>query len=80
MLVSGVIASIVTALYPYVLKLAAITFAGVNDETMKLVGTIVGFTEGYLSLDFIVSLVFAILLTRALSELKDRIATKLMLD
>jgi hypothetical protein len=79
-LVSGVIASIVTALYPYVLKLAAITFAGVNDETMKLVGTIVGFTEGYLSLDFIVSLVFAILLTRALSELKDRIATKLMLD
>jgi branched-subunit amino acid permease len=47
---------------------------------MKLVGTIVGFTEGYLSLDFIVSLVFAILLTRALSELKDRIATKLMLD
>ena len=79
-LVSGIVASIVTAFYPYVLKLSAITFAGVNDETMKLVNTIVGFTEGYLSLDFIASLVFAILLSRALSELKDRIATKLMLD
>ena len=79
-LVSGILASVVTALYPYVLKLSAITFAGVNDETMKLVNTIVGFTEGYLSLDFITSLVFAILLTRALSELKDRISTKLMLD
>lgn len=79
-LVSGIIAAIITALYPYVLKLSAITFAGVNDETMKLVNTIVGFTEGYLSIDFTSSLVFAILLTRALSELKDRIATKLMLD
>lgn len=79
-LVSGIIASIITAFYPYVLKLSAITFAGVNDETMKLIGTIVGFTEGYLSLDFVASLVFAIFLTRALSELKDRIATKLMLD
>ena len=79
-LVSGILASVVTALYPYVLKLSAITFAGVNDETMKLVNTIVGFTEGYLSLDFITSLVFAILLTRALSELTDRISTKLMLD
>lgn len=79
-LVSGIFASIVTALYPYVLKLSAITFAGVNDETMKLVNTIVGFTEGYLFIDFIASLVFAIFLTRALSELKDRIATKLMLD
>lgn len=79
-LVSGIIAALVTSLYPYVLKLSAITFAGVNDETMKLVGTIVGFTEGYLFLDVIASLVFAILLTRALSELKDRIETKLMLD
>lgn len=79
-LISGIIAAVITAFYPYVLKLSAITFAGVNDETMKLIGTIVGFTEGYLSLDFIASLVFAILLTRALSELKDRIATKLMLD
>ena len=59
-LVSGIIAAVITALYPFVLKLSAITFAGVNDQTMKLVGLIVGTTEGYLSLDLIASLVFEI--------------------
>ncbi len=78
--VMAVIAPLLTALYPFVLRLSATTFSGVSDETMNTASFIVGLTATYWILDFAASLILAVTLTRALSALKDRIETKLMLD
>lgn len=78
--VTGIIAAFVTMLTPFVLKLSATTFAGVSDETMQMVSFIVGFTATYWAIDLTASLVLAIMFTRTLSALKDRVETKLMLD
>ncbi len=78
--ITAPIAALVTALSPFIMRLTAITFSGVSDETMNTASFVVGLAATYWVFDFVVSLILAVVITRALSALKDRVETKLMLD